>query len=166
MKLVGIFDTRLVLVDGQVLDPAPSQLVWNHSPDGFNWGYAGSGPAQLALGILLWRGLDAERAVRLHQLLKFEFIQHLPQRDFDIEFNLDAWLAKQDDAAPIQIALTPSELMALKDLVLEHLLCPTHTESYIDVLRGVETTHEDLLRRLTATELLTSDEQTHRPESN
>ncbi len=24
----------------------------NHSPDGFSWGYGGSGPAQLALAIL------------------------------------------------------------------------------------------------------------------
>ena len=30
-----------------------SQRVKNYSPDGFNWGYAGSGPAQLALAILL-----------------------------------------------------------------------------------------------------------------
>lgn len=35
------------------LSPAPSQEVYNHSPDGFNWGYGGSGPAQLALAILL-----------------------------------------------------------------------------------------------------------------
>jgi len=25
--------------------------LWNHSPDGFEWGYGGSGPAQLALAI-------------------------------------------------------------------------------------------------------------------
>lgn len=27
--------------------------VRNHSPDGFNWGYGGSGPSQLALAILI-----------------------------------------------------------------------------------------------------------------
>ena len=36
-----------------ILKPERSQRVKNHSPDGFNWGYAGSGPAQLALAILL-----------------------------------------------------------------------------------------------------------------
>lgn len=35
------------------LDPRPSQKIINHSPDGFEWGYRGSGPAQLALAILL-----------------------------------------------------------------------------------------------------------------
>jgi len=37
----------------RLLDPKPSQMLYNHSPDGFEWGYAGSGPAQLALAILL-----------------------------------------------------------------------------------------------------------------
>ena len=32
---------------------APSLAICNHSPDGFQWGYRGSGPAQLALAILL-----------------------------------------------------------------------------------------------------------------
>jgi len=39
-----------VTVDGAPLDPR-ADLV-NHSPDGFAWGYPGSGPAQLALAIL------------------------------------------------------------------------------------------------------------------
>lgn len=43
----------LVTKDGQTLSPDKSQKVWNHSPDGFNWGYGGSGPAQLALALLL-----------------------------------------------------------------------------------------------------------------
>lgn len=33
--------------------PLPLRLdLFNHSPDGFEWGYGGSGPAQLALAIL------------------------------------------------------------------------------------------------------------------
>lgn len=35
------------------LSPAPSLALRSHSPDGFEWGYMGSGPSQLALGILL-----------------------------------------------------------------------------------------------------------------
>lgn len=34
------------------LDPGPSQRIYNHSTTGFEWGYAGSGPAQLALAII------------------------------------------------------------------------------------------------------------------
>lgn len=50
-----------------------------HSPDGFEWGYAGSGPAQLALAILADALGDDRRAVRLHQSFKFETIAKLPR---------------------------------------------------------------------------------------
>src|SRR5262245_55620958 len=40
-----------------------SQAVFNHSPDGFAWGYGGSGPAQLALAILLDALDDTPRAL-------------------------------------------------------------------------------------------------------
>lgn len=34
-------------------EPLPLRLdLYNHSPDGFQWGYCGSGPSQLALAIL------------------------------------------------------------------------------------------------------------------
>lgn len=39
-----------VRIDGEVLSPEQSLRVMRHSPDGFAWGYRGSGPAQLALG--------------------------------------------------------------------------------------------------------------------
>lgn len=41
----------------------------NHSPDGFNWGYGGSGPAQLALGLCA----DALRNDYAAKLLYQEF---------------------------------------------------------------------------------------------
>ncbi len=43
-------------VDGGVLDPAPSRAIYDHSPDGFSWGYGGSGPTQLAIGLLIQAG--------------------------------------------------------------------------------------------------------------
>lgn len=49
--------TVLVLDDetkkARMLNPGPSQRIKNHSPDGFNFGYLGSGPSQLALALLL-----------------------------------------------------------------------------------------------------------------
>jgi hypothetical protein len=63
-----------VTKDGQILSPAPSQEVWNHSPDGFQWGYGGSGPAQLALALLLDVTGDRELSSRLHQSFKREFV--------------------------------------------------------------------------------------------
>jgi hypothetical protein len=41
-----------VTVDGRPLDPRHD--IYNHSPDGFEWGYAGSGPSQLALAMLAY----------------------------------------------------------------------------------------------------------------
>jgi len=44
-----------------------------HSPDGFNWGYGGSGPADLARSIL-WDHLGTEPAPVLYQDFKFHFV--------------------------------------------------------------------------------------------
>lgn len=40
-----------VTKDGWTLSPEASRKLWNHSQS-FEWGFAGSGPAQLALAIL------------------------------------------------------------------------------------------------------------------
>ncbi len=42
LHIEGDYDTREVRIDGVLLDPRPSQEVWNHSPDGFAWGYEGA----------------------------------------------------------------------------------------------------------------------------
>jgi len=42
-----------VTIDGEYLNLNLSLKIYNHSPTGFNWGYGGSGPAQLSLAILL-----------------------------------------------------------------------------------------------------------------
>ena len=50
---------------GKTLDLAASLKIVNHSPTGFCWGYAGSGPAQLSLAILLDH-LNGDRERALH----------------------------------------------------------------------------------------------------
>lgn len=59
------------------LDPAPSQALRNHSPLGFAWGYAGSGPAQLALAILLDCLGDEDEALGHYQAFKHAFLAPL-----------------------------------------------------------------------------------------
>lgn len=49
-----------------------------HSPTGFEWGYGGSGPAQLALAILADALGDDQLALRYHQQFKFDAIATLP----------------------------------------------------------------------------------------
>lgn len=84
-KLIGKIETRGVWLDGKWLDPKPSQKVCNHSPDGFNWGYGGSGPAQLALAIKLKLTGKPDG----YQNFKFDFVAGLPQgEDFEVEFKM------------------------------------------------------------------------------
>lgn len=64
----------LVTKDGQPFDPGPSQKLYNHSPDGFMWGYGGSGPAQLALALLLDVTGDPDLTLHFGQQFKEEMI--------------------------------------------------------------------------------------------
>lgn len=66
-----------VYKNDEVLDPGRSQRTRNHSPDGFAWGYGGSGPAQLALAILL-EETDRKTAVERYQDFKWKVIANLP----------------------------------------------------------------------------------------
>jgi hypothetical protein len=81
--------SRRIWLDGRELKPGPSQNVWNHSPDGFNWGYGGSGPAQLALAVCLALTGDRDVALLLHQPFKRSVIAIVPQHDIDIWFDWD-----------------------------------------------------------------------------
>jgi len=82
-RLEGHADDRQVWIDGEWLDLKLSQKYHNHSPDGFNWGYGGSGPAQLALAVMLKLTGKADG----YQDFKSRVIAKLPQgKDFDIEF--------------------------------------------------------------------------------
>jgi hypothetical protein len=56
----------------------PHRIV-KHSPDGFEWGYGGSGPADLALSILAaYIGREAAEKDGLYQEFKWEFIAPMP----------------------------------------------------------------------------------------
>lgn len=65
-----------VTVNGEALDPRYD--LRNHSPDGFAWGYGGSGPAQLALALLADATGDDELAQRHYQDFKFAVVARWP----------------------------------------------------------------------------------------
>lgn len=71
--ITGNPGTKNVQIDGKRLDPATSLKLRNHSPDGFAWGYGGSGPSQLALAILL-HFASKEFALKHYQQFKFDVI--------------------------------------------------------------------------------------------
>ena len=55
-----------------------------HSPSGLEWGYGGSGPAQLALALLADALQDDERALRIYQRFKWEVVTSLPDTDWQL----------------------------------------------------------------------------------
>lgn len=48
--------------------------IANHSPTGFEWGYGGSGPAQLALALIVDATGDVRLARAVYQNFKFQVI--------------------------------------------------------------------------------------------
>ena len=72
--------TLKVTVNGQPLNPRLD--LWNHSPTGYECGYGGSGPAQLALALLADCLHDDQIAVQLHQSFKWSVVVCLPRADW------------------------------------------------------------------------------------
>lgn len=82
-----------VYVNGKQLRPTRSLRLRNHSPTGFSWGYEGSGPAQLALAILLEAGLSDQHAIERYQQFKTAYVRHWPEASyFKTEIALGDWL--------------------------------------------------------------------------
>lgn len=74
-----------VYLDGEYLSPKHSQGIFNHSPDGFSWGYNGSGCSQLALAVLL-KICDKGIAVSQYKQFREEVIAKLDKDSgFEIE---------------------------------------------------------------------------------
>lgn len=90
--------TILVWVDEKAITPAKSQKVRDHSPDGFNAGYGGSGPAQLALGILL-EIMPEKKARENYQVFKWKYLadpRFQEVGDYLIEFDIQDELEKKE----------------------------------------------------------------------
>jgi hypothetical protein len=103
----GLVCTRLP--DGTPCTNVPCVVI-EHSPTGYEWGYGGSGPADLALNVLvvlfMERGLTGrrkvtcwdksrvpERAYNLHQQFKWDVIAKIPREGGTVSrATLDAWL--------------------------------------------------------------------------
>ncbi|WP_323174709.1 DUF6166 domain-containing protein [Natrialba sp. PRR66] len=63
--------------DQQQLTPERSLELANHSPSGLEWGYGGSGPAQLALALLLDYTDNEEVALEVYKAFKTEVVSQL-----------------------------------------------------------------------------------------
>ena len=82
-----------VTVGGQ---PLPRSLhLRNHSPDGFEWGYGGSGPSQLALSMLLACTDEAE-ALSAYQDFKRACVSRIESASWEVPTSsVTAWLERR-----------------------------------------------------------------------
>jgi len=85
------------------LTPERSLELVNHSPSGFEWGYSGSGPAQLALALLLDYTEEETFALDHYQAFKTEVVSQLDCAGSDGPWRLTA---SEIDAA---LDVTPDE---------------------------------------------------------
>jgi len=80
----------------------PRHNLMNHSPDGFEWGYGGSGPAQLALA-LVSRVAALDLALRLYQDFKWAVVARLDRNSWEMpEHEIWQWVnAAAGDVRPL-----------------------------------------------------------------
>ena len=98
-------EVAIVDADGRTtrLIPDRSQAVKNHSPDGFNWGYSGSGSGQLALALLLEVTDNEGVALAHYHAFKMRFIAAIDSQHTDWqlpEHEIIGWLAAQGVVRP------------------------------------------------------------------
>jgi hypothetical protein len=75
----------VVLEDGKPARPLDPRLdLRNHSATGFEWGYGGSGPAQLALALAADLLKDDVQAQKVYQRLKFKLVGGLPNHGWEL----------------------------------------------------------------------------------
>jgi hypothetical protein len=104
---------RVVWLSNSARGELPLRLdLRNHSPTGHEWGYGGSGPAQLALDLLSHASGDDEGSQRAYQKFKAQVIARLPREMGWVltEEAIRAWLAGylRGEVVPIGPMLLPS----------------------------------------------------------
>lgn len=138
-KFVGVRsrgDARVWVQTRSAMFPLPPHNdIRNHSPDGFEWGYGGSGPAQLALAICL-EVLDGqedaeEKALLFYQDVKWRFVGRLEG---------DVW---ELDGADVRAYLLELEQRAIARAVAATL----EAERALDAAQGQLARENDGARR-------------------
>jgi hypothetical protein len=99
-------NTRVEFITDREVKLLPRPIV-RHSPTGFEWGYGGSGPADLAANILAlfvcWK-----EAWRLHQHYKEEVVSQIPEEGgriscHDVILWLESYWSDEDRRAPAPV---------------------------------------------------------------
>lgn len=94
-RYCGKFDGDVMLMrgaDGAPMTNIPHKVLM-HSPTGYEWGFNGKGPADLALNILL-QFTRADIAIIWHQQFKKDFLEKAPKEGMKIEGKrIKQWIA-------------------------------------------------------------------------
>lgn len=94
----GFTDVICRRYEGGIETNVPHRIV-RHSPDGFEWGYEGSGPAEFALNILSCY-VGKEEAYKHHQAFKRRFISPMKEQGGTIKrLDILAWLDDEQKEA-------------------------------------------------------------------
>jgi len=89
----------MILTDGkEKLESAPLPHIERHSPDGFQWGYGGSGPSDLALSMLT-HAAGKEIAEEYYQLFKADFIADCEKHLLIFQKDILEWVGIISDFA-------------------------------------------------------------------
>lgn len=120
-------NTNIYVVDSETEQETPLTHIPYHSPDGFAWGYQGSGPADAALAILAAmygetkedvlkaihhnRGHQLSKALKLHQNFKDDFLAMLSMnREWYLsDAEISAWL--EDQGYPVGTVIVTEEVI-------------------------------------------------------
>ena len=94
-----------VTKNGITLLPDDSLKLRNHSPGGFEWGYLGSGPAQLALALLLDVTGDGEIAQAHYQDFKSEVVCGWVNSWEITTEEIQQWIAASEELKQVRAAM-------------------------------------------------------------
>ncbi|HKW48275.1 MAG TPA: DUF6166 domain-containing protein [Gemmatimonadaceae bacterium] len=108
----------------------PRLDVRNHSPTGFEWGYGGSGPAQLALALAIdaLDGKDDALAVTVYQKVKWLLVAGLDG---------EAWSVTQDEILAVIDRIN-------RDMIAEDEKHPRESDEDFEIRQMMDTSAEDV----------------------
>lgn len=97
-KNTGAGPQKVSIINKEGYTTTLKQRIVRHSPDGFQWGYGGSGPADLALNLLFDYFLRTKRvearklAIALYQAFKWTFIANAPKELNIKSEDIERWM--------------------------------------------------------------------------
>lgn len=117
--------TVRVTANGRELTPDRSRKVWEYSPTGFEWGYRGHGPNQLAIALLLDATGSATLAGCCHHAFMTDVVAKWPEHQpwLITAGAIQSWLERWRKANPntVEAYLDGAESFHATALVYMHM---------------------------------------------